>query len=88
MAYNLREKAVDLADCAQRVYENVSSEVYGGDWTDSVGESYLAYAENISRYARGLADVCGQIAAAARNLNSFDAERDRAYISGLEAEVR
>lgn len=88
MACNLREKAVYCSDSAQRVYDGVSSEVYGGEWTDSVGESYLAYAQNITRFTQSLMDMCTQLDNTAKNLNQFDVEKDRAYISSLAAEVR
>ena len=85
---SMKTSALSLNDRVQRMDNIIRSEVYGGEWDDEVGRSYLSYTESLRRMADKIVTVADKLGSIERALESVNEYADKEKLAKIRAAVQ
>ncbi len=80
--------ALSANDKAQNMDNALRSAIYGGDWDDDVGRSYLSYTENLRRITEKLVAASDQLESIERSLAPTNETAGKAQLEKIKAAVQ
>lgn len=84
---NLEGSAFLLKQSANQTASFLSSEVYGGRWSDDVGSSYIPYTQTLNQAAEKFADGAQGAVRIENSLHSINEASDKNQLEKLKAAV-
>lgn len=85
---SIKTAAQSVNDRVQRMDNMLRSEVYGGDWNDEVGRSYLAYTESLRRMTEKFLAVADKLANIEASLEAANEYADKEKLAKTKAAVQ
>lgn len=83
----MKAAAQTALDRAKSMDNLLRGEVYGGEWNDEVGNSYLAYTANICRMIEKAVVAADKLESIERALETFDENADAERVEKIKAAV-
>lgn len=85
---SIKNAAQSVNDRVQRMDSMLRSEVYGGNWNDEVGRSYLSYTESLRRMAEKFISVADNLKSIEASLEAANEYADKDKLEKIKAAVQ
>ncbi len=85
---NIRSIVLSASDKAQSMDNKLRDNVFGGDWDDEVGRSYLSYTESLRRITEKLIGVADTLENIERSLQPTNETAGKAQLEKMKAMVQ